>query len=782
MMTFLKKLRDSVRTENKLKATLLELEKLKAEVDLKDSYTKIFIEQAPTAIAMLDKNMHYIAVSKQWISDFKMEGKEIIGQCHYDMFPEIGDEWKANHQKCLNGATDASDGAPFVREDGSVQWIYWDVRPWYISEGNVGGLIMHTGDITHQKEKEEEQIFIEKILDKTNEVARIGTWDIDLIKNTIFWSKMVRKIHEVPESFVPDLDSAIEFFKEGESRDRIRNAVNEAIKEGVAYDVEVELVTAKNNIKWARAIGQPEFVNGTCVRLFGVFQDVNEIKLSQLALNKAHTELKAIFNSRAVAIVAIELDGIITQFNRGAEILTGYSAEEMIGLQRPKFFHFQEELDRFRIDVAKRYDKNPIGFNAQLEMSKHNAYDTREWNYKRKDGSTLPVLLTLTSMKDEQDKLIGFLGISTDISELKKAENELIKKNQLLSFAEKITMMGNWQWDIPTNKVKWSANLYTIFGVEENTAITYDTYFSFVHPEDKETVTEQVAKIFREKKYADLMHRIQLGNGVVKTVQLLAEVVTDDFDNVIEVIGTCQDVTEQKMAEKKLEMLAQKLTSQNNQLADFAHITSHNLRAPVSNLNSLLDFYNTAKDEQEKKSLFEKFEKVIHHLTLTLNTLVESLRTKNVSLEDLEEVSFEEVLHKTKEILSGEILNTSAIITCDFSKSKKIVYNKLYLESIFLNLLSNSMKYKSASRDPEIFIESDVEDGKITLKFKDNGLGIDLEKHGHKLFGLNKTFHRHKEAKGVGLFMTKTQIEAMGGVISASSVVHEGTTFHINLN
>lgn len=782
MIKFLKKFRQSVSTENQLKAAQVELEKLKADLDVKELYTKVFIEQAPTAIAMLDKNMHYIAVSKQWISDFKMEGKEVIGRSHYDAFPEIGDEWKENHKKCLNGAIDTCDGAPFVRADGSVQWIYWDVRPWYISEDNVGGLIMHTGDITHLKEKEEEQIFIEKILDKTNEVARIGTWDIDLIKNTLFWSKMVRKIHEVPKNYMPDLDSAIDFFKEGESRDTIRNAVNEAIEKGIAYDVEVELITAKNKVIWARAIGQAEIVNGKCVRLFGVFQDVNAMKISQLSLNKAHTELKAIFNSRAAAIVATDIDGNITQFNRGAEILTGYTAEEMIGLQSPTFFHFQEELNRFSIDVAKRYNKNPIGFNAQLEMSKHNAYDTREWNYKRKDGASLPVLLTLTSIKDEQDKLIGFLGISTDISELKNAENELIKKNQLLSFAEKITMMGNWQWDIPTNKIKWSANLYTIFGVEENTAITYDTYFNFVYPEDKEIVAEQVARIFREKKYADLMHRIQLSNGVVKIVQLLAEVITDDFDNVIEVIGTCQDVTEQKMAEKKLETLAQKLTIQNSQLADFAHITSHNLRAPVSNLNSLLDFYNSAESEQEKMSLFKKFEKVIHHLTLTLNTLVESLRTKNVSLEDIEEVFFDEVLTKTKEILSAQIMNTSAIITSDFSKIKKINYNKIYLESIFLNLLSNSIKYKAEYHAPKIFIESDLEDGKIKITFKDNGLGIDLEKHGHKLFGLNKTFHRHKEAKGVGLFMTKTQIEAMGGEISASSKVNEGTTFYINLN
>ncbi|MCK0157272.1 PAS domain S-box protein [Cellulophaga sp. F20128] len=1157
-----------------------ELAKLKADLETKDAYNRIFIEQAPTAIAMLDNNMNYLAVSQRWISDFKMEDKEIIGRSHYDLFPEIGDAWKANHQKCLQGATDTCDEAPFVRADGSVQWIYWDVRPWYIAKDTIGGLIMHTGDITHLKDKEEERVRIEKILDKTNEVARIGTWDIDLLKNEVFWSKMVCEIHEVSHDYTPNLETAINFIKKGESRDTIEKVVQEAIMNGTPYDVEVELVTAKNTIIWARAMGQAEIVDGQCIRLYGVFQDINERKLSQLALNKAHTELKAIFNSRAVAIVTTDTDGIIRQFNHGAEILTGYTASEMIGLQRPKKFHLREELDRFILDVAKKYDKNPKGFSPQLEMSKHNAYDTREWNYLRKDGSTLPALLTLTSMKDEEGNLIGylgvstdisekriaqnelvrknqllnfaeeitlmgnwqwdtvadkvewsdnlfnifkldrdierirfdtyfnfvhpddkgivseyfdktkeekrlnkfthriiagdgqlkyiqllgevitndegaviemigtcqdittikeaekklheahlqlqaifnsgpiaivstdldgvinhfnhgaevltgysasemiglqkpfiyhteeeltqftkdiakrynknpegfhpqleltkqneydtrewtyirkdgstlpvqltltgvkdeggknigFLGVSTDVSERRKAEDELLRKNYLLNFAEKITMMGNWQWNTQTNNVKWSANLYTIFGVKKGTAITYDTYFSFVHPEDKEKVTNYVQNaIAAKKKNLDLLHRIQLKDGTIKTIQLLAEIITNSLDDITEFVGTCQDVTEQKMAENKfrgllesapdamvivnekgkiqlinkqteklfgynanelfgksveilmphrltsthttlrenffanpktrgtipgaelfgihkngqeipiqislspfqteegllvsaairdvteqkitqakiinakneLESLAQKLTIQNDQLADFAHITSHNLRAPVSNLNSLLDFYNNSESEDEKIILFEKFEKVIHHLTGTLNTLVESLRAKNVSLEDMEDVSFEEVLHKTKEILGGQIMNTAAVITSDFSKIGKINYNKIYLESIFLNLLSNSIKYKSEARVPVIHIESEINNGKITLKFKDNGLGIDLKMHGHKLFGLNKTFHRHKDAKGVGLFITKTQIEAMGGTIRAASKVNEGTTFYLNFN
>jgi len=1181
MFKFFQKIRQNLLTKTKLKSSVLELTKLKADLKTKDSYHKIFIEQAPTAIAMLDNNMCYIAASQRWISDFKMEEKEIIGRSHYDLFPEIGDDWKANHQKCLQGATDTCDEAPFVRADGSLQWIYWDVRPWLTSEGIIGGLVMHTGDITHLKEKEKERIRIEEILDKTNKVARIGAWEIDLLKNKLFWSKMVCEIHEVPENYKPDLKTAINFFKEGESRDTIEKVVQEAIAYGTPYDVEIELVTAKNTITWTRAIGQVEIVDGKCIRIFGVFQDINNRKLSELALYKAHSELKAIFNSEAVAIVATNTDGVIHRFNRGAEILTGYSASEVIGLKRPKLFHLQEELDQLRIDIAKKYNKSPIGFSAQLEMSKHNAFDTREWNYLRKDGSTLPVQLTLTSIKDEQNNLIGYLGVSTDISEKRIAQNELVRKNQLLNFAEEITLIGNWQWDTVADKVEWSDNLFNIFKLDrEIESIRFDTYFSFVHPDDKDIVSEYFDKTREEKRLNKFTHRIIAGDGQLKYIQLLGEVITNDEgtvvemigtcqditatkiaerelfdahtqlkaifnsgplaitsidndgiinhfnygaelllgysasemiglkkpeiyhleeellrfkediakrygkdlfgfspylelaknnvsdtrewtfrkkdgstfpveltltaikneqgeklgflgvandisdrkkaqnelvrknqllnyaekitmmgnwqwnfadnsgkwstnmynvfgvddknidlspesyinfvhpddketvvnhmqnsiaekmfgenlvhriisldgkvktvnvigeiitnekDEVVKMIGTCQDVTAQRMAENKfrgllesapdaivivnekgriqltnkqteklfgyntnelfdkpveilipnrlsgthttlrenffsspktrgmspgkelfgihkngqeipiqislsplqteegllvsaairdvteqkltqtkiieakneLESLAQKLTVQNDQLADFAHITSHNLRAPVSNLNSLLDFYNTTESEEEKIILFEKFERVIQHLTLTLNTLVESLRMKNVSLENMEDVAFDEVLNKTKEILGGQIMNTAAVITSNFSKIGKINYNKIYLESIFLNLLSNSIKYKSKSRVPEIHIESDIENGKIKLKFKDNGLGIDLEKHSHKLFGLNKTFHRHKEAKGVGLFMTKTQIEAMGGSITASSKVNEGTTFYINFN
>ena len=127
-------------------------------------------------------------------------------------------------------------------------------------------------------------------------------------------------------------------------------------------------------------------------------------------------------------------------------------------------------------------------------------------------------------------------------------------------------------------------------------------------------------------------------------------------------------------------------------------------------------------------------------------------------------------------------MKTNTIITSDFSKIPTIQYHKTYLESIFLNLITNAIKYRSPERDPVIHLKTDIINDRIRLSFTDNGLGIDLGKHGHKLFGLNKTFHRHPDAKGVGLYLTKIQVETMGGHIYAESEVGKGTVFTIIFN
>lgn len=256
-----------------------------------------------------------------------------------------------------------------------------------------------------------------------------------------------------------------------------------------------------------------------------------------------------------------------------------------------------------------------------------------------------------------------------------------------------------------------------------------------------------------------------------------------------EVLIVNKNITVQKRLElqlkakiKELETLSNELGVQNKQLEEFANITSHNLRAPIGNLNALYDLYLNETDEDERVFYIEKFGDVSKNLMYTIDDLAEIVRIKRDTHMEREILYFETKLSHVVSSLTGQILETGAEINADFSACPTIEYSKVYLESILLNLLSNAIKYRSPERKPKIFFRTQNIDQQIILTCEDNGLGIDLQKYGHKIFKLYKTFHRNEDARGIGLYITKNQIEALGGEISISSEINVGTTFTIIFN
>ena len=236
----------------------------------------------------------------------------------------------------------------------------------------------------------------------------------------------------------------------------------------------------------------------------------------------------------------------------------------------------------------------------------------------------------------------------------------------------------------------------------------------------------------------------------------------------------------QLLIEKTIqENLMDELTVQNQQLNDFANITSHNLRSPASNITALIATIEENSTVDEYKMIFDMLKKVAQNLNESLNQLMEVLHIKKNKLIDKEVLTFQKIYSKTLESLQGEILKSKAVIKADFSAVGEIEYSKIYLESIFHNLISNALKYRDLVRIPEITIQTEKKNNHIFLHVADNGLGIDLEKNGHKIFGMHQIFHNHPDAKGIGLFMTKTQIESMKGKISVSSEANVGTTFTV---
>lgn len=231
--------------------------------------------------------------------------------------------------------------------------------------------------------------------------------------------------------------------------------------------------------------------------------------------------------------------------------------------------------------------------------------------------------------------------------------------------------------------------------------------------------------------------------------------------------------------EKKITERTTKLTKQNKQLEEFAYVVSHNFRAPVSNLHSLLDIYKEEETNENKYLLLEKFEIIVNNLDATLNDLLNGISVKNDLKKKKENLLFHNCFLNVVDSLQGDIIKYGALITSDFSKVAAIEYSAIYLESIIQNLLSNALKYSSPLRTITIHFQTHIINDGVVLTVSDNGIGIDLKEHGKDIFGFNKIFHKHPDAKGVGLFLIKAQVEGMGGSISVESTVDIGTKFEI---
>jgi PAS domain S-box-containing protein len=321
--------------------------------------------------------------------------------------------------------------------------------------------------------------------------------------------------------------------------------------------------------------------------------------------------------------------------------------------------------------------------------------------------------------------------------------------------------------------IKLASNSFTnVLGYSEKEIVS-TPFINFIYPEDVPTLQFELERLKQGIPLTAFQVRLKNKKGLVRN--FIWSCIPDQKTG--ELFAAGYDITELKEAQQ-IRALAEKLGIQNKQLASFAYIISHNLRAPVSNLTALLHLHKMA-DVEEQRDLFDKFERVSEHLSTTLNDLIESLRIREEKRER-EHLQFEEILHKTKEILTGQILESKAIVTCNFKKAPSIKYPRIYLESIFLNLLSNAIKYRSPDRDTRIHFETDVFDQGLMLWVEDNGLGIDLVRHKNNVFGFYKSFHHQKDSKGVGLFLTKTQVEAMGGTIFVQSDVNKGSVFKIN--
>jgi hypothetical protein len=241
------------------------------------------------------------------------------------------------------------------------------------------------------------------------------------------------------------------------------------------------------------------------------------------------------------------------------------------------------------------------------------------------------------------------------------------------------------------------------------------------------------------------------------------------------IIGIVEDITEKKRTDEELKQSFELVSEQNKRLLNFSYIVSHNLRSHTSNIEMISSFLETANNKEERDEMINLLKKVSLSLNETIFNLNEVVSIRNNFNLFIEKVNVYDYIEKTRIVLAEQIQKKHANINNLVSETIEVNYNVAYFESIIYNFISNAIRYSHPDRTPEITLS--FNEDKKALIISDNGIGIDLKKNGDKLFGMYKTFNNNPDSKGIGLFITKNQIDAMGGRIETESEINKGTTF-----
>ncbi|MBL4678374.1 MAG: PAS domain S-box protein [Mucilaginibacter sp.] len=299
----------------------------------------------------------------------------------------------------------------------------------------------------------------------------------------------------------------------------------------------------------------------------------------------------------------------------------------------------------------------------------------------------------------------------------------------------------------------------------------------FVHPEDQHLTQQHRANLQKQIPLLNFENRYLTKSG--ETVWLSWTSIPDDETQTV--YGVAKNVTHKKKVEEDRNTLIKNLTTLNGDLKQLTFATSHNMRSPVNNLIKMFNMLDRSKiQDGETREFIEVMQGATDSLRETLNSYVDGLADKAVLKSKTVKVNLGDALDSVTRSVSSLIESSGATIVTDFSTWDVVDFNECYMESIFLNLITNSIKYSKPGVKPEIRIHTDIANGVKQLIFEDNGIGFDMEKIGNKLFGLNQKFHANDDSKGIGLYLVHTHITSLGGGIALDSQPGKGSSFTLS--